>query len=1044
MPQSGGVLIDKEIPGFNSPQVSSILRFDQTPVDLNAGRIDLEIPLIDFHDRDFDFLISLKYNSAGFRPADLDNFVGMNWSLRPSWAIYRKVKGIPDDKREEIFSDAGIEEAIRGFLSLKSNPTNVNKAQIYDNPSVYAPLGKTGIPRIKDTNIEVSSDIYNFSFAGYSGYFTIDFNGVPQVVCTSGGNVAVDISSYNIMAYNPSTYTSKISLITDEGYIYVFGGSYSAVEYEALSWKDNDLPVSAYSIPRRPEITAFFISQVIAPNGRTLTFEYDTTLDNDFSHLHSNTYNLISYSTVLTDEARRCYQVKAYTAFVDNGFALIPPTDIIPYADITNVYFSIKKLGVLKKIYTTEQEQMVNFYYSPRSKDAFDNHPFYHPNSLIRLGGLGAILKLDSLVYNNFGMGGVARLEYIDNGRLFLNSVWNSKTGNYTFEYYNPTFVSPYTKDIDHWDYWNGLGSNNLLIPKMKLIDNEFGSEDFEFLSDDRKQASNSFDATCNMLRKVTFPTGGWVEYEYEQHDYSRKLIKTSAYQFNMQSKSEPSSPRAGGLRIYKIHYYDENIKRKTTTFLYKNAIDSQVSSGILTKFPRYVYVLHPKEVMENNVTYCITCCRSSIGYDHMLHDNDHIHYSYVIEIDSDLDLNNQTPHNGYKRIQFTDYYSNRDAMHPDEGNKIYKYMFDNYLTFSFPSWDVRDDFFFKNQFRESIDRSQERGKVKNERFYSATGDLVREIDYQYKGMPGNGELSFLPYTVYTNTPLFRIYSQVIKVLFYRYNLIKKETTDFIVPGKAIKTQELYDYNNEGTFLKGVTTIDSKGDSLKTKYYYLHDVPSRYDYSMILSYNITSPIVLKMAYKNDKLLYTVVNDYKLIDNTYRGSNRPRQMPVLRWSSVKYRDDGMEDIIDPTKEGHDISYREYDAYGNPLYVVERDIIHTVYLWDYDGHFPVAKIENATYEEVSANMSFDIKTLPFGGWAIYGYSNEINELREKLPNALVTTYSYDSDRKKMVSMKDPRGKFTYFSYDTRGHLKEIYSLDNGIKEILEAYEYNYPNQ
>jgi len=41
-------------------------------------------------------------------------------------------------------------------------------------------------------------------------------------------------------------------------------------------------------------------------------------------------------------------------------------------------------------------------------------------------------------------------------------------------------------------------------------------------------------------------------------------------------------------------------------------------------------------------------------------------------------------------------------------------------------------------------------------------------------------------------------------------------------------------------------------------------------------------------------------------------------------------------------------------------------------------------------------------------------------------------------------DPDEKVTYYDYDTFGRLKEIYIIKEGLKEILESYQYHYANQ
>ena len=59
-----------------SPQTSSMIRYDNLSSALNTGRLDLNIPVIHFEDPDFELPISIRYDSKGPVPGDIDNFVG--------------------------------------------------------------------------------------------------------------------------------------------------------------------------------------------------------------------------------------------------------------------------------------------------------------------------------------------------------------------------------------------------------------------------------------------------------------------------------------------------------------------------------------------------------------------------------------------------------------------------------------------------------------------------------------------------------------------------------------------------------------------------------------------------------------------------------------------------------------------------------------------------------------------------------------------------------------------------------------------------------
>ena len=110
-------------PSVCSPQVAAFIRHDNLPVNLNTGALNLEIPLVDWKDKDFDCPISLSYNSSGFRPREQDNYVGRNWMLNVGGIIYRQVNGVPDDVDGSLIpisGDAGPAhyKYANGFLNM--------------------------------------------------------------------------------------------------------------------------------------------------------------------------------------------------------------------------------------------------------------------------------------------------------------------------------------------------------------------------------------------------------------------------------------------------------------------------------------------------------------------------------------------------------------------------------------------------------------------------------------------------------------------------------------------------------------------------------------------------------------------------------------------------------------------------------------------------------------------------------------------------------------------------------------------------------------
>jgi YD repeat-containing protein len=139
------------------------------------------------------------------------------------------------------------------------------------------------------------------------------------------------------------------------------------------------------------------------------------------------------------------------------------------------------------------------------------------------------------------------------------------------------------------------------------------------------------------------------------------------------------------------------------------------------------------------------------------------------------------------------------------------------------------------------------------------------------------------------------------------------------------------------------------------------------------------------------------------------------------------------------------YYSYDTYGN---IRESrpagSNTPTVYLWGYKHQYPIAKIENATYEQVISALGYSndsqVETLANKNEPTASDWTTINNLRTNtnLSRAQVTTYTY----KPLIGIQtvtDSRGVKTTYEYDSFGRLQKTI-LNNST---IEDYQYHYKN-
>jgi YD repeat-containing protein len=134
----------------------------------------------------------------------------------------------------------------------------------------------------------------------------------------------------------------------------------------------------------------------------------------------------------------------------------------------------------------------------------------------------------------------------------------------------------------------------------------------------------------------------------------------------------------------------------------------------------------------------------------------------------------------------------------------------------------------------------------------------------------------------------------------------------------------------------------------------------------------------------------------------------------------------------------LTYGKYDKFGNNISLSIKDAFNIVYIWSYNGQYPIAEIKNATYNEVqNAAPSFlnNIENSSNPSDSSLNYLSD--RLRNNLPNAQVTTYTY-KPLVGMTSMTDPRGVTTFYEYDSFNRLQFIKNKD-GI--IIQSFDYKY---
>lgn len=230
-------------------------------------------------------------------------------------------------------------------------------------------------------------------------------------------------------------------------------------------------------------------------------------------------------------------------------------------------------------------------------------------------------------------------------------------------------------------------------------------------------------------------------------------------------------------------------------------------------------------------------------------------------------------------------------------------------------------------------------------------------------------------------------------------------------------TSKFYD---DATYqqLSRTESINSKGELLRNEFKYPNDYPGTQVYQEMTTKNIISPVIETASYNIGTEVAKLKTNYikDIASNNYVVSSMEKSIGVNPLEVI----------------GEVLTY---DAKSNICAYKGKDGVENCIVWGYNYLYPVAKISGASYASVTALLSGGVT----GIQSLDGQPlrDALNAIRQGLPNAFVTTYTY----KHLVGVKtitDADNRTSTFNYDGFNRLIEI--LDND-GNVVKKNEYNY---
>ena len=937
-----------------TPETATLGKFGAYPVSHYTGGVDVKIPIYTMESNGIKIPIYLQYDGSGFIPNKDCGKVGHDWTLVAGGVITRTVNCVPDEWKSSAETD---DYGLHGHLyALRTYGTR-------DNDAVR---NMESIPGL-ELSYENAPDIFTFNFGEHRGQFMIAHDGTVKVV--GGGAYKVDISGLATQQLRVLLQESKIVITTGDGTKYTFGGTVNELDISLRLPKGADEKEADISYRCvNGVITGFHLSEIETIDGQKIYFSYE---ESSFKDEASGEAGFDCGPDVIRNAFYSDSKMNVYNGSVEDTYGSIA----------TSLGYSYTHAAVLSSI--TCENGSAEFIYDIRP-----NH-FAKRNSSggwneynYRLGNIKVMNSQDDVMvgvklYHSYVQSyDYANNAYTANGcyRMFLDSI-SINRDVYGFTYNIPNRMpASHTRGVDMQGYYNGYDSNSSLLPGS-------GSRGSSFTY-----------ASYGMLERITYPTGGYTDFTYENHRYGTLLQKPSDGFFMTATTTEGI---AGGLRIKQI----KNVPGETITYEYLN--EDGTSSGVYSNSKQYSFLVSYNDIALGYTTMYYRTSNNLVPGTTFAEQE--IVYGRVVET--------RGSGAGKKVYHYTTY-----ADYPDQtylGNTL-DYLFYSNLT--------NAQLLQLSGLSAITSLHLERGKLTVLEEYNGSGSLLQKSTYTY-----STDDDRMSQAIYSSGVRFSIASSGCTMAntvahYYYPNQLSKQVVESYDGGTHQSTTE-YTYHSGTRELVTETVTNSDGSVHGKKLYYPQDITSNTIYSAMKNKNQLSTVV-----KEEQLVGSANNVVKTLENEYAaftGNNTT----YYDLATVK------QTVGSTTQTLLTISAR--DSHRNVLEATELGKPTSCYLWGYGYHLPVAKLENVTRGTLSSLISTTIQEAIAASYAPYNsYRSTLEALTTAASAVQVTLYEHEPGAG-LVYSKTSGGEKSYYGYDSYGRLTQI--SKESADEVVQQVEY-----
>ena len=985
------------------PEASSMERNQSYPVDYCTGVPSITIPLYEIVAGEVTIPITLSYHASGLKPKERSGFAGTGWTLNLEPSIMREIKGTADD------------DEYGWFKNRHQSPPNDERERL----QYYADR----VDNKHDT--QPDKFVYKLPHSAGSGYFlepTVSLTTIPR----TNDRVYFNYGSMNATDAN--------------GIQYLFDGVHEKAGKFITRWlctsirsprQTNPLVTFEYTITRsRMHPGDYFnldgrvIINDIESSSPYVIMTRQQNSHCDHFRVEPDVFNSDTWSTKLTS-------VSEGVAGVHYPPASSYVNEIASEARLEKVHFFNNTLSV------TYRETGTNVTHSD----------VYKKMEVTDLKG-NIIRTIEFFInpYNN-----KTSLTKLDSVRIAAPDV---ETKVYAF-HYKDTYQVPsiYTTAVDHWGFCNGSDhwvGNEVTVPSFRQIlymplgNLNKGKALIEYEGVNREP--NAEWTQAGILTRIIDPQGVQTNFVYEGN--------CGAFRDNNRPKGNDDYLHpVGGVRVKSIETYDPHANERTIktyryglTKLFDPDYEPIWGGGAIK------HIVSQRDYCSSMSAYNVNAYGTSSWFEYMT--------TYVSMPQSNITFSNGSAVM-YNIVSEevcgkemdcikTDYYYYVNA-HPFEG-VLWWNSYDNIVkNFLYTQPEEKIWKIFRHSpyhpqepsddlLRHFTNSGQYNGLLARKNCFKGS-ELASRTDYSYKRIGTSSD-------VLVYLPVRKLQVDINEYMKHPSDLSSKEVyapSNYYEPtsgNSQLQTTFFLDNNLFYVLDQETNTeymkIGNRKDSLVTTRRYTYDTYS-YGYSYTME-----PKKIEILNSDGNSVsdeYDYLYEFPAVMSCHKrcegGSSEERRILFKEGTCfpqrIQSKTDRLSDYCD------EVVYTAYDGHNNVAEIRGKDGTPITFLWGYQNRFPIAKIENATREQVLLKMGFPATaTNVLDSWSggvepTDEMKNKISSLRVSLPNARVTTYEYEP-MKGVTAITDQNNVVTRFEYDGYSRLTDSYYMDPDLKKVM----------